>query len=124
MEALLFLAHRLPYPPNKGDKIRSWHLLRHLARRYRVYLGTFVDDEQDWQHVGAVEKICAEVFVRPLPGMRSRLRSLRGLLNGQPLTLPYYGDSAMARWVGDRVREQDIHQLFAFSSAMGQYAPE
>lgn len=123
MEALLFLAHRLPYPPNKGDKIRSWHLLRHLALRYRVYLGTFVDDEQDWQHVGAVEKICAEVFVRPLPGMRARLRSLRGLLNGQPLTLPYYGDGAMARWVGERVREQDIHQLFAFSSAMGQYAP-
>jgi sugar transferase (PEP-CTERM/EpsH1 system associated) len=123
MEALLFLAHRLPYPPNKGDKIRSWHLLRHLARRYRVYLGTFVDDEQDWQHVGALEKICAEVFVRPLPGIRARLRSLRGLLNGQPLTLPYYGDGAMTRWVGERVREQDIHQLFAFSSAMGQYAP-
>ena len=44
MEALLFLAHRLPYPPNKGDKIRSFHFLRHLAGRYRVYLGTFVDD--------------------------------------------------------------------------------
>jgi polysaccharide biosynthesis protein PslH len=123
MEALLFLAHRLPYPPNKGDKIRSWHLLRHLAQRYRVYLGTFVDDEQDWQHVGVLEKICAEVFVRPLPAIRARLRSLGGLLGGQPLTLPYYGDRAMARWVGERLREQDIRHLFAFSSAMGQYAP-
>lgn len=123
MKALLFLAHRLPYPPNKGDKIRSWHLLRHLAQRYRVYLGTFIDDEQDWQYVPALEKICTEVFVRPLPGMRARLRSLRGLLSGQPLTLPYYGDGVMARWVHARVREQDIHHLFAFSSAMGQYAP-
>ncbi|HEY9150638.1 MAG TPA: TIGR03087 family PEP-CTERM/XrtA system glycosyltransferase [Gammaproteobacteria bacterium] len=124
MEPLLFLSHRLPYPPNKGDKIRSWHLLRHLAERYRVYLGTFVDDEQDWQHVAAVEKICAEVFVRPLPGLRARVRSLRGLLSGEPLTLPYYRDAAMARWVRECQREQDIRHLFAFSSAMGQYAPE
>jgi hypothetical protein len=44
MEPLLFLAHRIPDPPNKGDKIRSYHLLRFLATRYRVYLGTFVLD--------------------------------------------------------------------------------
>ena len=123
MEPLLFLAHRLPYPPNKGDKIRSWHLLRHLAERYRVYLGTFIDDPQDWQHVGVLEKICAEVFVRPLPPLRARLRSLRGLLDGQPLTLPYYADAAMKHWAGERLRQQDIRHLFAFSSAMGQYAP-
>lgn len=67
MEPLLFLAHRLPYPPNKGDKIRSWHMLRHLAEHYRVFLGTFVDDPRDWEYVPALEKVCAEVFVRPLP---------------------------------------------------------
>ena len=44
METLLFLSHRLPYPPNKGDKVRSYHLLRHLTQRYRVVLGTFIDD--------------------------------------------------------------------------------
>ena len=32
MEDLLYLAHRIPYPPNKGDKIRSWHILKHLAQ--------------------------------------------------------------------------------------------
>ena len=51
MEPLLFLAHRLPYPPNKGDKVRSYHFLKHLAGRYRVFLGTFVDDPADWEHV-------------------------------------------------------------------------
>ena len=49
MEDLLLLVHRMPYPPNKGDKIRSWHLLKHLAQRYRVHLATFVDDPDDWQ---------------------------------------------------------------------------
>ncbi len=45
MEEILYLVHRIPFPPNKGDKIRSYHLLKHLSQRYRVHLGTFIDDE-------------------------------------------------------------------------------
>lgn len=71
MESLLFLAHRLPYPPNKGDKIRSYHMLRYLARRYRVYLGTFIDDPEDWQYLETLQALCAEVYVRP-PAHRPR----------------------------------------------------
>ena len=54
MRSLLYLVHRLPYPPNKGDKVRSYHLLRHLAKRHRVFLGTFVDDPDDLRHVDVV----------------------------------------------------------------------
>ena len=49
MGDLLFLAHRIPWPPDKGDKIRSWHLLKHLLDRgWRVHLGAFVDDPADF----------------------------------------------------------------------------
>ena len=44
MPRLLFLAHRIPYPPTKGDKIRAWHMLDHLAARHKVDLGCLVDD--------------------------------------------------------------------------------
>src|SRR5690606_8316798 len=57
MRDLLFLAHRIPYPPNKGDKIRAWNFLRHLAERRRVHLGCFVDDEQDWAHVEKLKEV-------------------------------------------------------------------
>ena len=60
IQDLLYLTHRIPYPPNKGDKIRSWHLLKHLARRYRVHLGTFIDDQNDWQHVDTIRQLCGE----------------------------------------------------------------
>ena len=66
MEPLLFLCHRLPYPPNKGDKVRSYHFLRHLAGRYRIFLGTFVDDPADWQHVEPLKALCADVHVERL----------------------------------------------------------
>ena len=66
MDSLLFLCHRLPYPPNKGDKVRSYHFLKHLAGRYRVFLGTFVDDPADWQHVEPLKALCADVHVEVL----------------------------------------------------------
>ena len=118
---LLFLAHRIPYPPNKGDKIRSFHLLRHLARRYRVFLGTFVDDPQDRQHIERLDEWCAEHCVRPLRPGRAKLLSLRGLLSGQPLTLPYYRDRSLQRWVSRVVEREGIRDILIYSSAMGQY---
>ena len=44
MNEILFLAHRIPFPPDRGDKIRSWHLLKHLSRLGRVHLACFADD--------------------------------------------------------------------------------
>jgi hypothetical protein len=75
MRELLFLAHRIPYPPDKGDKIRSFHLLRHLARRYLVHLGAFIDDPRDWSHVEQVKEICGETCFVALHAARAKLRS-------------------------------------------------
>ncbi|HEY0270055.1 MAG TPA: glycosyl transferase family 1, partial [Sphingomonas sp.] len=54
MADILFLAHRVPYPPDRGDKIRSYHILKHLTARHRVHLGTFADDDADVAHADAL----------------------------------------------------------------------
>ena len=123
MDGLLFLAHRLPFPPNKGDKIRSFHLLRHLAQRYRIYLGAFVDDADDWQYAQALSPFCAEIKLLPLHPRRSKLRSLTGLLTGEALTLPYYRNAALSAWARQRVQDGSVNRGLAFSSAMGQFMP-
>jgi sugar transferase (PEP-CTERM/EpsH1 system associated) len=121
---VLFLAHRIPYPPNKGDKIRSFHLLRHLAGRHRVFLGGFVDDPDDWQHRGALEAMCAEVFLRPLSPRLATARSARGLLNGEALTLPYYRDGGLRTWVDATMERERIEHVVVYCSSMAQYVDE
>ncbi len=121
MAALLFLCHRIPYPPNKGDKIRSYHLLRYLAKRFDVHLGAFVDDEGDWEHEAVLRTLCADVHLRALSPCRAKLRSLGGMLAGEALTLPYYRDTGLASWVARTVSERSITRAFVFSSAMAQY---
>ena len=123
MANVLFLAHRLPYPPNKGDKIHTYHVLSHLAQRHRVLLGCFVDDPDDDQHLPQVRKLCAEVHVSRLrPGLARRLRSLSGLARQEPLSVTYYRDDGLRRWVDEVRREQRADIVFVYSSSMLQYA--
>lgn len=121
MQELLYLVHRFPYPPNKGDKIRSYHLLKHLIKYYRVHLGTFIDDEKDHEYLVKVKSLCAETCIVDLHPRTARLRSLVGLLYGQPLTLPYYRNSGLQTWVNDILENRPIAHIVVFSSGMAQY---
>ncbi|MGL1832986.1 TIGR03087 family PEP-CTERM/XrtA system glycosyltransferase [Rhodocyclaceae bacterium SMB388] len=118
---LLYLVHRIPYPPNKGDKLRSFNILRQLAKRHRVYLGTFVDDPDDLAHVARLREWCADVFAVTIDPHRARIASLRGLLTGEALSLPYYRDAGMRRWVTETVAAHGIRDALAFSGPMAQY---
>lgn len=122
MANLLFLVHRLPYPPNKGDKVRSFHLLKHLAASHRVFVGTFVDDPEDEAHVATLRDLCAGLHVTRLHPTRARISSLTGLMDGEALTLRYYRDAALQQWVRDTVLTERIDAAVVFSSSMAQYA--
>ena len=122
MSELLFLSHRVPYPPTKGDKIRSWHLLSGLARRCTVHLGAFVDDPDDWQHLERLRATCGELCLRPLVRVRALARSMRGLLTGTSLTEGYYRDGRLHDWVRSLAARRRLDAVFVFSSSMAQYA--
>jgi sugar transferase (PEP-CTERM/EpsH1 system associated) len=121
MEEILYLVHRVPYPPNKGDKIRSYHLLKHLSRNYRVHLGTFIDDEEDWRYRDKVKDLCGETCFVNLSPKTARIRSLRGFFSGRPLTLPYYWDRRLQTWVNRILEARPVRRILVFSSAMAQY---
>jgi sugar transferase (PEP-CTERM/EpsH1 system associated) len=122
VEHLLYLVHRIPYPPNKGDKIRSYHLLRHLAERYRVHLGTFIDDASDWQYVDTVKQLCTSTHFAALDPRMARVRSLGALLGKHALSVDYYRNAGLQDWVNRVVREHGIERVLVFSSPMAQYA--
>ncbi len=121
MEDLLFLSHRIPYPPNKGDKVRSFNMLRHLAQHYRVHLGAFVDQPEDWARADELRQWCASLHLLPLHPRRRKLAALRGLLTGEALSLPYYRSVAMRRWVRQTVTRTGLTRCVVFSSPMAQY---
>ncbi len=121
MKKLLYLVHRLPFPPNKGDKISSNNMLNYFSGRWRVHLGTFVDDPDDWQYVNVVKEKCEDSCIVDLPRHRRVTGSLAGLVTGQALSLSYYGNAELQAWVRASIERECPDAVLIFSGVMGRF---
>ncbi len=118
---LLLLYHRLPYPPNKGEKTRAYQQVDYLSRHHRLWVACFVDDEQDWAHVPAVSEHCHEFAAVPLSRRLALSRGGFQLLRGKTMTEGYFGHRGMWRVVQDWSEKHYFDVALGFSSCMGAY---
>ncbi|MCL6414681.1 TIGR03087 family PEP-CTERM/XrtA system glycosyltransferase [Aestuariirhabdus sp. Z084] len=123
MESVIFVVHRIPFPPNKGDKIRSYQILKALASRYKVKLFCFVDDSADLKYEGDLNKFADKVYVEYLPKWRVLLRAAKSIFLGKSITEMVYQSNLMSQAVSSEF-DQGASAVIAFSSSMGQYLPE
>ena len=119
--SMLFLAHRFPYPPNKGERIRAWNLLQHFSRSWNVYFGCLSDDPGDARHLDTVRPFCAELASFPIDKRIQKLKAVAGLRPGRPLMLDYYRHAGLQRWADGVLARQPIDLIYIFSTAMATY---
>lgn len=120
-EPLLFLCHRIPFPPNKGDKIRSFNILKVLAKDHDVHLACFVDDPYDWQYTAHLDSLCESTLFVKQNKLLSKVKGLKAFLTNSPISLPYYFSRKVQNWVNAKVRQHNITRVFVYSSVMAQY---
>lgn len=122
MNDVLYLVHRIPYPPVKGDKITSYNLLKYLCGEYRVHLGAFVDDPEDLPHGKLLADMAqGETRFAPIHPKLARLKSLAGLITGEALSVRYYHDRSFQAWVDGVIDRHRVQRIVAFSGAMAQF---
>ena len=121
---VLYICHRIPYPPNKGEKIRAFHQLRGIASAHEVDLFTLADQPEDLAHRTALLRYCREVTVVPLNPRLARLRSLPYLFTKTPLTIPCFHSAELHRAVRKALAERSYDRIFVSCSAMAQYVEE
>ncbi len=122
MIKVVALAHRTPFPPDKGEKIRSFHLLSRLARHAEVHLAAFAEPPSDMAHASALAEHFASVELIPLRMRWQQARALPSLATLSPLTLSVFHRGAMDRAVARIVQRVRPDVLFAESSSMAPYA--
>ena len=119
--ALLLLCHRIPYPPNKGDKIRAYHLLKFLVEHYDVHLGSFIDDPLDWKYVSDVDAMCKSTHFIKLDPLQAKIKCLKGFFTGEALSVPYYNSKPLQQWINSTVKTHGIKKAMVVSSVMAQF---
>jgi sugar transferase (PEP-CTERM/EpsH1 system associated) len=122
MGEILFLAHRIPFPPDRGDKIRSHHLLRAIARLAPVHVGCLSEGIGDLAHEAELRVIAASHCIAPRPPSLA-LAGIGALARGRPVSLDAFDSPALHRWVTDTLATRPIDAIFVFSGQMGQYVP-
>ena len=118
---LLFLCHRIPFPPNKGDKITTFNLLKYLSERYIVHLGCFIDDEFDRQYIQELEQFCQSSFCLDICQRRQSISGVKALLNGESVSTAHYRSVKLQQWVDETIADNEIDLLFVYSSGMSQF---
>jgi len=119
---ILYIAHRLPYPPNKGEKIRAFHQIQQLARNNTVHLCSFVDDPADFPHRSALNQHCASVEVVYRSGALVPLLAAVTLLKRQPLSVALFSRKSLKKKVLQKLATEQFDCIVVSSSSMAQYA--
>lgn len=123
MSEILFLAHRVPFPPNRGDKIRSAHLLKKLAQIAPVHVGCFAETDEDRAGGMEVEALAVShcIVNRSKPLV---LAGAEAVLAGKPVSLTAFQSARLESWVRETIAARPISTIFVFSGQMGQYLPD
>ena len=118
---ILLLTHRIPFPPNKGDKIRSFNLLKHLASRHEVHVAALIDDARDLVYADDVRRL-AKTFVFADISERSRAGSaLRGFAAGSSITVAHFYSRDLQQQIDDLLGRLEFDAVLCFSSPTAEY---
>ena len=119
---ILFLTHRLPYAPNRGDRLRAYHMLHAMVPHARVDLVSLVHDDEEAAHAADLRDLVESVEVAPVPRLRNLMRGAWLWPTRRPLTHILL-DSPTIRPTLDRIaRERTPDVVFAFCSGMMRFA--
>ncbi|WP_445426533.1 TIGR03087 family PEP-CTERM/XrtA system glycosyltransferase [Alishewanella sp. HL-SH06] len=117
----MFLCQRPPYPADKGDKIRSFNVMRELAKYFEIHLGALTDTQTELQYNKPLQQWCTSIQLVYHPLWQRKLQALQCLLSSQPITKGWFFNSALQEWVNQQ--QQNIHfdSVLVYCSSMAQY---
>jgi len=118
---ILYLAHRLPYPPNKGEKIRVFNQIRHLARKHTIHLCSFADDPADLAQKNSLKEFCASVEVVYRNNAGTIILALTAFFQNQPLSVQLFYRRAFAELVRWKFATERFDCIIVSCSSMAQY---
>ena len=118
---ILYICHRIPYPPNKGDKIRSFNEIKHLSKKHNISLACLVDNKKDLIHIDELKKYCTTVDYDVINPKWRKIKSLMYLFSRRPLSVLFFYSKKLQKAIDYRASSIKFDAVFAYSSPMAEY---
>ncbi len=118
MARILYIAHRVPYPPNKGERLRAYHQIKALAAHHEVIVAALAHHKQDLTAAAGLRGLTAQVFVAPAGGTRGRIRGALCLLRGRSATEGYFQSPDLLGRIQHAARGKEFDLAIGYSSGV------
>jgi len=118
---ILYIAHRIPYPPNKGDKIRTFNEIKYLSASHEIHLACLADNPDDMKYEINLRKYCEKIKIIPLNTKLAKIKSLLALFGKAPLTISYFYSRSLQKTINNWLSQTQYEAVLCFSSPMAEY---
>ena len=118
---ILFLTHRVPYPPNKGDKLRAFNILRYLSKKHSIWLACLSENMDDLRYKDELKKYCQKVEIVFMGIKWRRIKSMFCLFSKRPLTFAYFYSAKLDAKIKEVIQREKFDVIYIYSSSMVQY---
>ena len=118
---ILFVCHRLPYPPNRGGKIRPFNMIRHLSKRHAVVVASLAESEHELREGADLKSYCDDVIAEVLPVSTRWLQACKALFTKTPSSVAYFWSSRLHRRIQAKVRDSQFDVVMAHCAFVAQY---
>lgn len=119
---VLLLTHRVPYPPDRGDRIRSYNLLKLLSRKFEVALACVSDEEVTVEQRQVLSQLTGQLAIQRTNKLVGRARGLAALAQGQAVTPSLFYDPRLAKTIVGWHAQQPFDAVLTFCTGMIRYA--
>jgi len=118
MRRVLFISHRLPYPPDKGERIRAFHEIRALAREYRVTAAALVQSSSQRQAAAGLKRLCEQIILAGVGGRTGLLRGALSMAAGRSVTEGFFQSGSLRRALLAAAEREPFDLAIAYSSSV------
>ncbi|MCF7912206.1 MAG: glycosyltransferase [Candidatus Cloacimonetes bacterium] len=121
---ILFITSRPPYPPNRGDKLRTNMFLKIFSREHNVFLFTFYENNQELEYKAVVEEFCQKVWFEKQSKIGSFFKVLCNIFGSRPSQIAYYYKPGAKKKIKNIVIENKIEIIYFHLIRTAYYLPE
>jgi sugar transferase (PEP-CTERM/EpsH1 system associated) len=118
---ILFVCHRLPFPPNRGGKIRPFNMIRHLGQTHNVTVASLAESRDELRDGLGLRDYCSEVIVEMVPKSTRWFRAWKALFSSSPSSSAYFLSPKLHRRIRAALHKTQFDTVFVHCAFMAQY---
>lgn len=109
---LFVILSRVPYPLEKGDKLRAFNQIKQLSKKHQIVLLALNDDKLDERAIDELKKYCVAISIVPFSKLTVFFNLIKALFNGKPLQVGYFYFNKAQKKVDELIKKHNPDHIY------------